>query len=330
LTTPQWPTGHRIAVIGNGRSFTISVDGEYFTISDSNPKFEQAKTALKEKNLDNLLAALKPISIVQKAAGALGKVRLEGDKVYAGERELRGVIIDRILEFKREGWDFKHLLNFLERLHSNPSKTAVDELYLFLESSKTPLPITENGTFLAYKKVRTDFKDLHSGKLDYSVGRVVEMPRNEVDDNRNRTCSHGLHFCSLDYLPQFHGGSGIVVEVEIDPADVVSIPSDYRNTKGRTAKMKVLRVHSGGERVAAWDKGFVRVNPEPVKIAPAPVLKAAPAPQKPLPTGQTNKSSNWTYFSSREAARNYANATGRKFKDFGWNSNTGYRWAVAN
>jgi hypothetical protein len=119
---------------------------------------------------------------------------------------------------------------------SNPSKRAVDELYGFLE--KNNLPITPDGHFLAYKKVRDDYTDVHSGTMDNGVGQIVEMERNEVDDNKDRTCSTGLHFCSQNYLNHF-GGERIVI-VKINPRDVVSIPSDYNDSKGRACRYEVI------------------------------------------------------------------------------------------
>lgn len=332
MTQKTWATS-KIAIIGNGKSFTFLIDGETFTISDTHPNFAIAVEARKNKDLDGLLQALKPITIVEKAASALGKIRLEGDRVFAGSRELRGVIIDRIMEFKREGIDFKYLLNFLDRLQANPSKTAQDELYLFLESSKAKMPITEDGCFLAYKKVRHDYKDLHSGTVYYGIGTTVEMPRNQVDDNRNNLCSAGLHFCSLDYLKSFHGGNYPIVIVKIDPADVVSIPSDYNNAKGRTWRMEVLGLHKGDQETPAWTSGFVRTEtqrPGYTTGVTGSMLKVNGTVTAAKPVAATNNSAKYTYFRSRELARAHANKTGRQFKDFGVNSNAGYRWAVAN
>jgi hypothetical protein len=124
----------------------------------------------------------------------------------------------------------------MENLMLNPSKRAVTELYGFLE--KNSLPITPDGHFLAYKKVRFDYKDCHSGTMDNSVGTVVEMERNAVDDDKDRTCSTGLHFCSQGYLNHF-GGERIVI-VKINPRDVVSIPSDYNDSKGRACRYEVV------------------------------------------------------------------------------------------
>jgi hypothetical protein len=103
---------------------------------------------------------------------------------------------------------------------------------------KNSLPITPDGHFLAYKKVRYDYKDCHSGTMDNSVGQVVEMERNSVDDDKDRTCSTGLHFCSRDYLNHF-GGERLVI-VKVNPRDVVSIPSDYNGAKGRACRYEVV------------------------------------------------------------------------------------------
>jgi len=59
-----------------------------------------------------------------------------------------------------------------------------------------------------------------------------------VDDDQNRTCSASLHFCSRDYLNHF-GGERIVV-VKINPRDVVSIPTDYNNSKGRACRYEIV------------------------------------------------------------------------------------------
>ena len=69
------------------------------------------------------------------------------------------------------------------------------------------------------------------------------MPRNEVEDNPEKTCSAGLHVCSYDYLDNYSSSEcdlDRVVICEVDPQDVVSIPSDYNNAKMRVCKYKVI------------------------------------------------------------------------------------------
>ena len=102
------------------------------------------------------------------------------------------------------------------------------------------LPITDDGHLLAYKSVTENFKDRHTGTIDNSPGRVVEMPREEVDSERDRTCSSGLHFCALHYLSTAYGYGGQVVILKINPRDVVSIPSDYNNSKQSVCRENTL------------------------------------------------------------------------------------------
>jgi hypothetical protein len=87
--------------------------------------------------------------------------------------------------------------------------------------------------------------------MDNSIGKIVEMERNEVDDNKDQTCSTGLHFCSQDYLPHFGNGyDSRVVILKINPADVVSIPSDYNNAKGRACKYEVVgEIGNDGDKI---------------------------------------------------------------------------------
>lgn len=150
--------------------------------------------------------------------------------------EINNALTKRLISMLKEGFDIKPLENFLKNLMENPSKTAVNELYSFLE--KNSLGITHDGYFLAYKAVRNDYKSYHDGRTDNSIGSTPSMPRNMVNEDRNQTCSDGLHFASLEYAKSF--GSDKIVALKINPRDVVSIPVDYNNQKGRACKYKVI------------------------------------------------------------------------------------------
>jgi len=105
--------------------------------------------------------------------------------------------------------------------------------------------------------------DIHSRSMNNSVGQVVTMPRNKVDDVRANTCSEGLHFCSLEYLPHFGSlsrGDRTVI-VKINPADVVSIPQDYNNAKGRTCRYQVVAEHDSDTK-SAFDEPVVDYTPD--------------------------------------------------------------------
>jgi len=157
------------------------------------------------------------------------------------------------VQMLQDGFPVDPLVAFMENMMTNPSFRAVNELYGFLEKNR--LPITPDGHFLAYKRVRENYTDCHTGTMDNSVGKIVEMERNKVDDNQNNTCSSGLHFCSENYLKSFGGDRTMIVK--INPRDVVSIPTDYNNAKGRACRYEVV--------------GEVGVNPEDTVEFTAPV-----------------------------------------------------------
>ena len=217
-------------------SITVILDGTPFTINRQAHTFDLVLEAVKRNNIDQLRNA---INIKLGIATELNKnasVRIEGSSIFYQDREVTGLVASRIFEIIRLGLDVRPMTLFLENLMLNPSKRAVDELFGFLEACS--LPITSDGCFLAYKRIRENYTDCHSGTMDNSVGNVVEMARNAVDEDKERTCSHGLHACSYNYLKHFSGAR--VVVVKINPKDVVSVPADYDNAKLRCCKYEVV------------------------------------------------------------------------------------------
>jgi len=184
---------------------------------------------------------------VQKAVATFsdGLVEIKnGQVLYEGE-EVHGSISKRILEFMSKGLPFQPLVNFLNNIMENPSMQSQKELYDFLEHEH--LPITEDGHFLAYKAVRSDFKDKYRGVFDNSVGNVCTMQRAKVDDDRGRGCSNGLHAGALNYVAHYgslEAGDRIVI-VKINPKDVVSVPSDSNCEKLRTCRYEVVGQYEG-------------------------------------------------------------------------------------
>lgn len=177
-----------------------------------------------------------------------GKVGFEdGDLFYvndAGDRNsVDSKLTAKIKSLIASGSSAEILVKFLDNLINNPDRRAVQDFYDFLIVND--LAMTEDGHFLAYKIVRHDFKDLYTGTMDNSVGKIVSMDRSKVNPNPQQTCSHGLHICSKDYLPHYGGfyGSGKpsqVLVVKVNPADVVAFPMDYKNAKARVCSYEVI------------------------------------------------------------------------------------------
>jgi hypothetical protein len=219
----------------SGGTVTAYVRGVPHTIDTTHVNYKAVVEALQKQNktVDELL---KLLSVRTYIAGLnIGNVKVAADAILYRDQVVHSHLTNRMLDLLSQGIDVAPWAKFMDNLYNNPSKTAIDELYLWMQ--KANLPITEDGHFLAYKKVADDYTSYHKNadgsEFMNAIGTWVSMPRNQVDDRRDNTCSQGLHFCSWHYLPEYMGSSGRVLIVKINPADVVSIPSDYDNAKGR-------------------------------------------------------------------------------------------------
>lgn len=170
---------------------------------------------------------------------------------YLGE-ELPQSLADKVRAIHEEGLPLSLFEKFWQNLQLNPSASSVRELYEFL--SYKELPLTEDGCFLAYKGLDSNFWSISgnketkvingqtnkSGNIFNGVGEKIEVRRWDVDDNRTNHCSFGLHVGSLDYARGF--AQGTVVVVKINPKDVVSVPNDYNCQKCRVSAYEVVSI----------------------------------------------------------------------------------------
>jgi hypothetical protein len=217
-----------------GDNVVVVIDNKPHTINKTHITYQKVVDAIKAGDWDAVKDAIEPKKIVLNYGK--GNVSIQGETLFWKGTELHTTLAVKMIDMLREGFPIEPMVHFMDNLYQNPSKRAVDELYGFLE--KGNLPITPDGHFLAYKKVRANYMDVHSGTMDNSIGKIVEMERYNVDDNKDNTCSTGLHFCSKDYLNSFSGERTVIVK--INPRDVVSIPSDYNATKGRACRYEVV------------------------------------------------------------------------------------------
>jgi hypothetical protein len=199
--------------------------------------------AIKEEDWDKVIKLCNVEEVVKQNLKGTN-IEIVGNQILLNGDPLSGYLVNKILAAVNQGFPVQHLLKFLQNLQMNPSMRARDELYAFLETED--LPVTEDGCFLAYKAVRSNFLDKHSGTIDNSVGRVVSLPRSAVDDDQSRGCSKGLHAGSLSYVKGFGSEAcgDVFLIVKINPMDVVCIPSeDVR--KLRCCKYEVVTIMKG-------------------------------------------------------------------------------------
>lgn len=230
-----------------GKNIILVVDGKSHTISkDTHMNYGKIVDALKSQDWDELHDLVEPKKAIVNFGN--GYVSIEGNSILWKGKPFHNALSTRMMEMYNDGFPIDPMVRFMENLMDNPSKRSVDQVYGFLE--KNSLPITEDGCFLAYKRVRDDYLDKHTGTIDNSIGQVVEMDRNMVDDNPDSHCSSGLHFCSESYLGHFGSASEPVMILKINPADVVSIPTDYNGAKGRCMRYEVVAEVNGDPKAA--------------------------------------------------------------------------------
>jgi hypothetical protein len=196
---------------------------------------------------------------------------IRGEEVsYKGDA-LPKPLAQKILSLIKENLPVTIFEKFWENLQKNPSRTSVTELYDFL--SYKELPITDDGCFIAYRGLKSDWYSVKGnlqtkvlkgkvnsvGQIYNGVGEEIEIERNSCDDNRENNCAMGCHAGSFNYSRGWSQGK--IIAVKINPKDVVSVPKDYDCQKLRCCAYTVISEVKDELTVAATDeKGKPVVN----------------------------------------------------------------------
>lgn len=214
----------------------VGTDGKPVIVNQDHLNFNKIKAQLEADSTYNPLL-LEPV----KALTAFEHMGLsyDGKNITFMGRTFQSQMFDRLIDAIRDVTpedELKRLFAFVRRTLNHPDKVTAERIFDFARCNS--IELTDEGNMICYKKVRADYKDVHSGKFDNSPGTVVSMPRQMVEHDHNKTCSPGLHFASIGYMKHFSGAR--IVSVLVDPADVVGMPYDYNDTKGRACKYIVL------------------------------------------------------------------------------------------
>lgn len=202
------------------------------------PNFESLKNALQHERWDDIPKSLTVSKILE--SWSQGEFKVDGERASYKGKPLPDELSRRITGLIAANESPTIIFNFWERLQKNPSYRSVNQLWSFLKNAN--IPLTPDGCFLAYKSVRTDYRDHHSGKFDNSPGTVNEMPRNEISDDQRQACDPGFHVGAMGYVDaNYHNGR--VVICKVDPKDVVSVPDDYSSQKMRVCRYEVVGHH---------------------------------------------------------------------------------------
>jgi len=213
-------------------------------VGKTHPNFYKIKKALISKNFFEVESLLDVKTGFHTFSNGL--IKIEGDNLMYNDSIVHNVLTQRIIEMIHNNDKVEPIINFLVNLMDNPSEGSIDQLYTFLEHKN--LPITEDGCFLAYKAINSDYTDKYTGTISNKVGDKVKMPYNEVTADPKCGCSRGLHCGSIEYVRQYgefrldESGKSVgdrLVTVKVNPSDVVSVPEDSGHQKVRVYRYVV-------------------------------------------------------------------------------------------
>lgn len=168
-----------------------------------------------------------------------GVVTIDGDVLPASLSKV-------IVSLYKEDAPIDCFINFWHKLNQNPSNRARLRLYDFVDTKQ--ITLLPDGDLLLYRVVRRTeipgrYVDIYTGTIYQSIGDTISMRRALVDDDDTRTCSHGYHCCSYEYTNHYgnaKSGQDAVVNVKVNPANIVSIPIDYNGSKLRVCEFTIL------------------------------------------------------------------------------------------
>ena len=117
-----------------GKNIVVIIDNQPHTVTSTHIGYEKLKQAIKDSDWDTVKQVVDPAKEILNYGQ--GHVAVQGSKVFYKDRELVGVMTQRLIEMYQDGFPVEPLILFMENLMQNPSKRAVDELYKFLEKGK--------------------------------------------------------------------------------------------------------------------------------------------------------------------------------------------------
>src|SRR5690606_3952200 len=192
----------------NGTTLTlIFSDGDTTPVSTEHPRYDEIFSAVNDDSVseDEIRQMTNFVATIGDRLTSLSeRVSVSGNNLLFDGDQIRSSIADHILRLVREGEDkgWKALVNFLEKIQTNPNEHSRESLYDWIDGRD--ITITQDGDLIAYKGVKNDENGepvsifsgraivnglVHNGNIPNPVGAVIEMPRSEVQHNTAIGCS---------------------------------------------------------------------------------------------------------------------------------------------
>jgi hypothetical protein len=222
-------------------TITIFCNEESRVVNKGYPKFKSIRSKLIEadfsdevlKETFDLLSL--PTFIAKFSEGNITVCHEEG-KIFYGTFEIKNSLVTHMFDIMSRGEDILPMVRFLDMLMDNPKADIVEELYGFMQHNG--IQISDDGFILGFKGVKSNYNDVWTNTISNAIGQKPCMPRSQVVYDPEQSCGAGLHLGSLAYAKNW--SEGHVMELKVNPRDVVSVPYDCDSQKMRTCGYEVI------------------------------------------------------------------------------------------
>lgn len=100
--------------------------------------------------------------------------------------------------------------------------------------------------------------DAHTGKMRFTLGSIVSIPREKCDSNPKNECSHGLHIGSRSYVGSGEMFGKAVLLCLVNPSKVVSVP--YADAhKMRVCEYKIISLHKSFSEIENFEDSNIKI-----------------------------------------------------------------------
>lgn len=182
------------------------------------------------------------------------RITTANGRLYLDGVEVHNSLATQVVRFLNDGVDdWKPLVRFFEHVQSNPNDHSREQLFNWLD--RRDFTITDSGLIVGYKGVKKHDDgslwsissgkaivngEVKSGSIPNPLGAIIEMPRDQVQWDPSVGCHTGLHVGDYAYASGF--AQGALLEVHVNPRDVVSVPTDCDWAKVRCCRYRVVGV----------------------------------------------------------------------------------------
>ena len=217
------------------------------TVRGSDDRYTLILKYIKDKKPQEIWSLLDTGAAVETLSKGGIKVDKVSKKLTIDLDEMPEALAARIKSTVAAGIDPTPFIEFWKRLKKNPSENSRQQFYLFVENCY--MNITSDGHVILYKGLNSEYRSQHCSKhtcrdgtvidLLHKVGEYLEIPREDATDNKHVDCASGLHCAPWKYVRQYYNHN--VVELLVDPADIVSVPVSDGGHKLRACRYKVIQ-----------------------------------------------------------------------------------------